>query len=84
MERGATVRVKVTSGGRAVQGARVNVNGEGGQPFARFGPMSMTDENGTLVIESLALGDYALVVSKKGLVPERKSVQITEPAPNTD
>jgi uncharacterized GH25 family protein len=77
MDPGATLRVRVSSAGKGVEGARVTVQGDAGEMFRRPS-MSTTGEDGVLVIESLSTGNYALLVSKKGYVVGRKSVELPE------
>lgn len=76
LERGASLRVHVTGNGRPVSQARVFLESEPGSPGAS---VMMTDDDGNTMVDSLNIGDYVVVVSKRGFATARKKVQIADP-----
>ncbi len=64
----ASVIGRVREGGRALAGATVRLKEKGGMdlPFFNEGPKADTDANGEYRLESVALGEYELVVTHAG------------------
>ena len=78
LEKGGTIRGRVTAGGQPLSGVTVRADARG--PMIMFrGPMGLTtDENGEFVLDSLAAGEQTVGFEKQSYVSRRKSVEVVK------
>lgn len=76
LERGAKLVVRVTSEGRAVPDARVQITGAT-REAASPSRWQVTDAEGVFTFDSLAPGEYVVQVMKKGFAGARKGAEAT-------